>query len=95
MVTIFVELGGGVNLDGEFEDDLDEFRVRHQKGRHAAEIFPGKPKGYRRAVSELSLYAINKATAIRRRAAGDIPNARLYEDICESIYRDLPEFARW
>ena len=40
-------------------------------------------------------YAANKATAMGLRLAGKIADAMTYEGICERLYNQLPEFARW
>lgn len=58
-------------------------------------LFPDRPKGYVRAARDIGLYAMNKATAMKLRKEGDIPEAQKYEAICDDIYRALPGFARW
>lgn len=60
----------------------------------ARELFPDRPKGYRRAADSLSHYAWNKLTAMECRMRGDITAAVIYEDICDRIYAALPEWAR-
>ena len=97
-VTIFD--GGGVNLDGENRDDLMEFwKWGGASGstlhRAARAIFPDRPQGYVSATGDLRGYAANKATAIACRESGDIEAALVYESICERIYNELPEWARW
>lgn len=54
----------------------------------------------RRAVIEatynlLILYSRTKADAMECRLAGNIPQAMHLEDVCDRIYRQLPEKARW
>ena len=63
--------------------------------RFAREMFPTKPAGYVRAARDLGHYVSNKATAMRCRLAGQIQTAVAYEDICDRIYNQLPEYARW
>lgn len=61
----------------------------------ARAIFPEQPKGYVSTAKTLSHYAVNKATAMKCRLEGKIPAALVYEDICDKIYSDLPEYAKW
>jgi len=91
------------NLDCMESDDLRSFAVSLTVGiashgtpiRRAREIFPERPKGYSRAAKDLGNYAWNKLIAMELRRQGRISRAIGYEDICERIYSDLPEFARW
>jgi hypothetical protein len=46
-------------------------------------------------LQRLALYAMNKATAMQRRAAGKINDAIRAEAICEQIYQSLPDEWRW
>lgn len=99
-VTLFsiAECGAdGVNLDGENEDDLMKFwhLVSYHPIIAGRIMFPTLPACYATAASALAAYAVNKATAMTCRARGDIQAAQIYEGICERIYADLPEFARW
>jgi hypothetical protein len=59
------------------------------------QLFPERPKGYVAATRALANYAANKSTAMRCRAKGEVQTAIMYEEICERIYKHLPEFARW
>lgn len=91
---------GAPNLDAMFPDDLREFGTRATlRGIRpialARTLFPDKPKGYVRATRDLGHYAWNKATAMGLRERGEIARALSYEWICDSIYNNLPEFARW
>jgi hypothetical protein len=96
-VTIFYECGGGVNLDCEDEKDLMEFWfLAHScPVKVARRVFPAKPAFYVQASNDLAAYASNKATAMSCRRRGDITAAQLYESICDRVYAELPEFARW
>jgi hypothetical protein len=87
-----------MNLDSMEQDELWTFwgatkGVRPIKG--ARELFPARPKGYVTAFKNLGHYAANKATATSCRLAGDVDTALSYERIADSIYSDLPVFARW
>lgn len=61
----------------------------------AKQLFPLRPKGYVRATKDLGNYASNKAVAMDLRLKGQIQGALSYEAICERIYNQLPEYARW
>jgi hypothetical protein len=43
----------------------------------------------------LANYAEQKATAMSRRAAGEIRQAEIAERLCEDRYRDIPKELRW
>ena len=95
MVIHFEE--GAPNLDCDFPDEIWNAAVALEQcpagiGRI---MFPNRPKGYVRATRNLAHYAYNKATAMRCRLKGDITAALMYEAICERIYNNLPEYARW
>lgn len=90
---------GAPNLDGaSCSDDLMKFWTWAQNchpvitGRR---LFPERPKGYVTATRDLGAYAANKATAMTAREAGSIRSAQCYETICDTIYADLPQWARW
>ena len=93
----FKELGEGApNLDAQTDDFLWEFWnfARHST-LLARQLFPGRSKGHVQALGRLAGYAANKATAMRCRERGRIQEALGYESICDRIYDDLPEWARW
>ena len=83
------------NLDALEPAELMEFWYRHQCGRGYRKIFPTGGRGAQRATGDLAAYAANKATAMRCRLSGDIPTAQIYENIADSIFEELPAFARW
>lgn len=83
------------NLDCMTQDDMMNFWMRHQRGRHAKELCPDGGKGSRTTTSDLACYASNKAAAMSCRLRGDITSALMYEDICDRIYAELPAWARW
>jgi len=60
-----------------------------------ADAWFGKQAGRRVAIRHLRNYAINKAVAIGLRLDGNTQDALLYERICQDIYEDIPEFAKW
>jgi len=61
----------------------------------ARTLFPDEPQGYVAAACYLTHYAANKAIAMGLRVAGMIADALRYEAICDRLYKELPEFARW
>lgn len=89
----------GINLDGFFSPDaLWEFWKHAHSVRPiqlARVLFPSRPKGYVNVTRDLGCYASNKATAMQCRLDGKINVALTYEQICESIYARLPEYAQW
>ena len=86
-----------MNLDATDIDDLRAFhdRLRKHLVAEARTLFPDRPQGYLRAARTLKNYAANKATAMGLRLAGKIADALRYEAICERLYGQLPDFARW
>lgn len=82
------------NLDVMDPEALMGFWMAHRGGRNYKTLgFSGR--GAKRAASDLACYASNKATAMNCRLRGEINTALLYEGICDSIYDNLPEFAKW
>lgn len=49
----------------------------------------------RKDVTRLISYCWNAETARTCRLRGDIPAAMVYEDICERIYKNLPDKLKW
>lgn len=62
--------------------------------RVANKWFPGE-RGRIKAVKLIRGYLWNKMTAMRLRLAGNIAQAIQYEDICQRVYNQLPDYARW
>jgi hypothetical protein len=85
------------NLDCMSYEELRSFAVAVGSApvKTARELFPDRQRGYVRAALKLKGYAWNKLTAIACRQRGDIEAAMVYENICDRIYDDLPEFAKW
>lgn len=88
-----------LNLDSMEHDELVEFASKFigngvRPIKAARELFPNREKGYVEATTNLRNYAWNKATAITLRLDGQIDTAITYENICDRIYRELPEWAR-
>jgi hypothetical protein len=85
------------NLDAMTVDELVAFwkKAHGRCVRTARELFPDRRTGYIRATQLLRDYAMNKAVAVKCRPEGKIMAAMKYEDICERIYKELPEWARW
>jgi hypothetical protein len=71
------------------------FWAKHQRGRRYRDLFPAGGKGAKRAAADLANYAANKHAAVYCRTSGDARRAQMYEDICERIFADLPDFAKW
>lgn len=44
---------------------------------------------------ELAEYCKYKSAAMRWRKEGYVGQARAYEDTCDRIYKNLPEWAKW
>lgn len=87
-----------LNLDCMPIEELQSFAVACGTCRcsldAARRLFPDRPRGYRRAATQLSSYAWNKLTAMRCRGRGEINTALVYERICDRIYSQLPPFAK-
>ena len=43
----------------------------------------------------LAAYARHKAQAMRERSAGRLPMARLCERRCDTLYKEMPDWAKW
>jgi hypothetical protein len=89
---------GPVNLDGMDTSELYKFAAATRgtrPTRAARRLFADMPSGVLRVVKDLKHYAWNLITARACRGRGEIATAQRYERICESIYNDLPEYARW
>lgn len=91
--------GDDLNLDSYIDpQDLWEIWKRTSTVRpiaFARQLFPLAPSGYVRATKNLGHYAANKATAMQCRLRGEIQSALMYEGICDRIYDQLPEYAKW
>ena len=88
---------GPVNLDGMDKSDLHHFIAATRgmnKTRAAGRMFKGLPRASK-VVHDLNNYAWTKLIAMNCREIGKIDKALSYEGICERIYNDLPEYARW
>lgn len=86
-----------MNLDAMDQAELSALhqRLSQHPVTEARTLFPERPKGYIKAARRLGCYAINKATAMKLRLDGKIVAALRYEGICERLYQQLPDFARW
>ena len=88
-----------LNLDSMEYDQLVDFAARFighgvRPIRAARELFPEQPKGYVESTRMLRCYAWNKATAVSLRIEGKIESAISYENICDRIYDELPDYAK-
>lgn len=71
------------------------YKTHQHPVKTARKLFPTRPRGYVTATVDLGHYASNKSTAIQCRLTGNIQAALVYEKICETIYKILPDYARW
>jgi hypothetical protein len=88
---------GPPNLDAMDISDLSSFWQKTTgPNRHvlATRCFPDQ-KNCRLAFKRLGQYASAKIDAMKARLNGDIEEAMMRERICDSIYNQLPEWARW
>jgi hypothetical protein len=83
------------NLDALDQGELMQFWMQHQLGRNAKQLFPNGGLGTRIVTAKLANYASNKATAMSLRMRGEIATAVIYEGIADTVYRQLPDWARW
>jgi hypothetical protein len=89
---------GAPNLDAMTASELMTFWASYRGIRPvtpAQLMFPNNRVGRVKAFHDLQCYASNKATAIQCRQRGDIQTAQIYESICERIYSQLPDYAKW
>lgn len=86
---------GVPNLEDMDPDELMSFWQKHQRGRLARELFPKGGEGTRLATADLANAASNLATAKNLRLQGEIDTAISYENIVDSIYDGLPNWAKW
>ena len=90
----------GVNLDGETDPSwLRAFWLATVfKGREVAQLlYPDLPDGAWSAlfvVQLLGKYAEMKAAAIEQRAVGAPADALLCEEVCDTLYKQLPAWAK-
>ncbi len=86
-----------MNLDAMSREELWALyeRLSQHPVLEARKRFPDRQQGYVSAARNLMHYAANKATAMKLRLAGKIADALRYEAICERLYGELPDFARW
>jgi len=88
-----------LNLDCVSESELRELVAEIGQGvrpiRAARKVFGTSGDGRTQAIKNYRAYAWNKITAIVCRSEGKIDAALMYESICERIYKELPEFAKW
>lgn len=84
------------DLDGMTRDELIQFaaKTRRDIADFDPALFEGRDSVL--AVTErLAQYAATKANAMLLRATGYIPDALRLEGKCETIYQQLPSWARW
>lgn len=91
-----------LNLDAMTAEELREFvafignqGIGDRPIDAANKLFGRSFKNRVRATKDLRNYAWNKITAIGCRMRGEIAVAQQYEAICERIYAQLPDVAKW
>ncbi len=88
---------GPVNLDGMDQSELYMFiaATRGSQPRRAARrLFRDKLSSVL-VTRWLNQYGQMKFVAMACRERGEVETALQYENICERLYNDLPEYARW
>lgn len=86
---------GVPNLDAMSVHEIAAFAVRHRYGAAAHLLFPNPTPGHVNAVATLARYATWRHHAMTQRIAGRIADALAWERACDSLYRNLPDYARW
>lgn len=85
------------NPDGMCSDEIEQwiaFIGSGQRPRVAKQWFPSMKDQFRHT-RNIRNYLWNKLTAINCRLSGKIQEAMQYEAICDRIYKELPESAKW
>ena len=79
-----------VDLNLDDEEEVAAFIKKHgtRKGRSLARALGLYGRGCVAAANALSNYAWNKHTAIGARKNDSVEVAKIYEDICDRIYRE-------
>lgn len=93
-----IEQGDVPNLDALTVDELDKFYACYRRGNNWQDLIDDEDLSSidaQAAVVHLAEYAFHKALAMRARERGAIGSAWENERECESIYKRLPESARW
>lgn len=70
--------------------NLDCFVTPGECGECADEL-----KEVAAAMASLHAYAMFKGKAMKHRLAGEINQALHVESVCDSLYKQLPEWAKW
>ena len=88
---------GAPNLDGTDADDLAEFAQASLEDWEAKsmELFGHSSSTDQEIIRSLGHYAAMKSAAMKLRASGQITQALNKEAICETIYDNLPQIAKW
>jgi len=86
-----------LNLDSYINADKLQsvaIELNNHPRLYAKQLFSNVP-GAVKAIKLLVAYAWNKSTAMNLRLINCTLTATMYEDICEKIYNQLPEYAQW
>ncbi len=72
------------NMDGMSQEDLILWASKNKL-----------PRTHAKVIEQLRTYAVSKAAAMTHREMGNLAFAEPLEALCERIYQQLPEWARW
>lgn len=91
---------GPPNLDCMNIDELTDFfretvKPNNKVIKFARKYFPSRRSSYVSVVRLLGTYASSKKTAMKMRADGRIKVAEMYEEVCDRVYRQLPDWGKF
>ena len=87
-----------LNPDGMFPQDIQqwiEFICTGPQIQTAAKQLFGDQDNAVSATECVLAYLTNKLAAMNHRISGNIPEALRFDNICDSLYNELPAYARW
>lgn len=86
-----------VDLDSFTQEELKKFIDDYEKDAHqlALELFPSKDFAFVTVTKHLYEYSKNKLQAINNRLNGKIDTALHFEKLCDDIYQQLQDYAKW
>ncbi len=86
-----------LNLDNLSIDELKVFVEEASSNEKilADKTFPDKPSGHVRAINLMRKYAIERIEVLDSELKGRIEKTKRSHEKCNSIFRSLPDFAKW
>ena len=86
-----------INLDNYAPEQLEEFleKAKEDGNRFAAELFPQKDPGFRRALNMMVKYAEVRLEMLSHAAKGRSEKVAKLTEKLSNIYRTIPEYAQW